>query len=170
MLLVAATPPPSPAQPAQTTDRAYGLIGTWSCESFAHSRGTMTFTRNADGSISMKNLFTTIDGRSGAFDEQYRFDPAMARWSWTAAIPGVATFEERGSAGEWTADEWTFDGVVRTSSPASPDSIAGPKLSSQALRMTYTDLGGAAFRRGFEVFRNGTWVPASTSTCKREAE
>lgn len=165
LTLLAGATAPLAAQP----DRAYSLIGTWSCSS-SGSTGTITYVRNADGSISMKNVFVLANtGAHGEFDEQYRFDPATAVWTWTAEQPSMAAFQERGTAGPWTAQNWIFDGSLKLV-PASRtfDSLSEPTpMTEQAVRMVYTSLGGDVFRRDFESYQNGLWVVRSSGTCKR---
>jgi hypothetical protein len=165
LTLLAGTTAPLAAQP----DRAYSLIGTWSCSS-SGSTGTITYVRNADGSISMKNVFVLASAgwARGEFDEQYRFDPATAVWTWTAEQPQLATFGERGTAGPWTAQTWIFDGTLRLASTRTLDSVLEPApTTTQAVRMVYTSLGDNVFQRDFEFYQKGLWVIRSSGTCKR---
>jgi hypothetical protein len=163
-LLVAATEQSS-AQP----DRAESLIGTWSCTS-SGSTGTITYARNADGSISMKNVFALASATwaRGEFDEQYRFDPGTAVWTWTAALPHRTDFQESGTAGPWTAQTWVFDGTLSLKSPRVFDSLQEPTpVEKQTVRMVYTSLGDNVFQRDFEFYQKGLWVIRSSGTCKR---
>jgi hypothetical protein len=165
LTLLAGATAPLAAQP----DRAYTLIGTWSCTS-SESTGTITYLRDADGSISMKNVFalTNATWARGEFDEQYRFDPATAVWTWTAEQPQLAAFQERGTAGPWTTQSWIFDGTLRVAGSRTLDSIAAPtQTTTQAVRMVYTSLGDNAFRRDFEFYQKGLWAIRSSGTCKR---
>lgn len=165
LALLAGATAPLAAQP----DRAYSLIGTWSCTSTG-STGTMTYVRNADGSISMKNVFASASATwaRGAFDEQYRFDPATAVWTWTAALPNRADFEESGTAGPWTTQRWIFDGTLRVAGSRTLDSILEPApTTTQAVRMVYTSLADNVFQRDFEFYQKGLWVIRSSGTCKR---
>jgi hypothetical protein len=165
LALLAGATAPLAAQP----DRAYSLIGTWSCTSSA-STGTMTYVRNADGSISMKNVFELASqpAARGEFDETYRFDPAAAVWTWTADQPQLAAFHERGTAGPWTTQTWIFDGTATMAGSRTLDSIAEPApATTQAVRMVYAGLGDNVFRRDFEFYQKGLWVIRSSGTCKR---
>jgi hypothetical protein len=115
----------------------------------------------------MTNRFSTAGDVPGQWKEEYRFDPQSARWTWKAWRPDDARAQETGTSAAWTTDTWTFDGVLRRSWPAPPDSIGGPAQASQQIRMVYTALGENAFRRDFEVYQDGVWRSASGSTCSR---
>jgi hypothetical protein len=159
-----------PAAAQQTTadgDRAYRLVGTWSCETAQHSISTTTYTRNDDGSVSMKNLFTTDNGLSGEFNETYRYDTRSNRWTWNSVQARVPNFKERGTAGPWTAEKWTFGGEIDQMEPIPTGSILPPRMITVPLRMVYTDLTDSTFRRDFETVLNDRWTPFSESTCKR---
>ena len=142
-------------QAAPNPDHAFGLIGTWKCESAANSRGTMRFTRDASGSISLKHDFETADGISGEFNETYRLDSATARWEWSSTLRSAPDFEESGSAGPWTADTWIFDGTQQQGQTTEP------------IRMVYTKLSDSSFQREIQVQVNGGWLPRSASSCTR---
>jgi len=165
LILTVASLAPASAQSVQTEDRATQLLGTWSCESIRHSLGTWTFTRNADGSLSMKNLFRTEDGLSGEFDDVYRLDSNSGQWEWTSLQPTRPGFRESGTAAPWTADKWIFEGQLTLVAPE--DSVNFFPTVTRRLRMVYTTLGDLAFRREFEYRREGRWVTDSASTCKR---
>ncbi len=147
----------SPSAPDGTAaHRAYALIGMWSCESVAHSTGTVTFTRNDDGSIAMKNVFKTAIGTPGEFQESYNFDPAKKMWNWTSTYVTDPEITEVGTAPEWLGDTWVFDGSFNAPKAQTPE------------RMVYTLLGDTAFKREFEVKNNdGNWTDTSAETCTR---
>src|SRR5476651_2580150 len=153
----------------QNADRAYTLVGTWSCESMAHSVGTMTFTQNPDGSLSMKNMFQFPNGTPAEIDETYHFDAAANVWKWSLSQPSGPEFRQDGTAPPWTAEKWLFSGSVFQVAVPPPGSIQPPRTSKQPLRMIYTDLNATALRREFEVVRAGRWVTYSGSTCKKLA-
>jgi hypothetical protein len=161
---------PVSAEPVQVADKKpYVLLGTWSCESIAHSVGTWTFTANDDGSIHMKNFFKTESGGLGSFDESYRYDAASGHWLWSSSFANDPGFSENGTAPAWTADSdhWIFDGTVREASVPPVNSIRRPRFSKEDQRMVYTLLDNNVLRRDFEVQRKGLWVTTSASTCKR---
>ncbi len=144
------------AQAPPSTDAAYQLLGTWSCKSDARSSSTMTFTRNADGSIALKNVFATPGGLSGQFNETYRFNPRTARWAWTAELANNPAFQESGTAPPAKGSTWIFEGT-----------ISGAPSTTQDIRMIYTSLGDSTFRREFESSVGGSWQVTSASLCKR---
>jgi hypothetical protein len=162
LLLLAA----APAQGSET-DFVDRLVGTWSCETDAHTSATLTFVRNVDGSVSMKNVFKPVRGRSGEFAEQYRFDPRSAEWTWVSTQPGLPGWQETATAWPWAGDKWIFQGRLRDVSTRPSGSIGPPRTTTREIRMVYTDLGDAGFRREFEQNEVGTWVTVSASTCKR---
>ena len=153
------------AQSVPNADRATELLGTWSCESIAHSMGNWVFKRNGDGSLTMKNNFKTEDGLTGEFDERYRVDSTTGQWTWSSLQPSLPGFQESGKADPWTADKWVFEGNM--SLAGTSNSINYSPTRIQDLRMIYSALGNDAFRREFEVRRDGRWVTFSASTCVR---
>lgn len=158
MLLAAATAPA--ASQSATADRADQLVGTWSCGSAAGANGTMTFTHQSDGSLSMTNAFVTASGDPGTFDEEYRFAPSESFWSWKASWRDHEDFKEAGTAGMWTAQKWFFDGTVNQRSGHD-----GPVI--HRIRMIYTWLTNSSFEREFESYEDGVWKPTSSSVCRR---
>jgi hypothetical protein len=151
----ATTAPTGAQQVAPNSDQAFALVGTWKCESVACSLGTMTFTRDAPGSISMKNVFRTTDGLSGEFDETYRFDSGSSTWKWESHLRSASNFNESGTAGPWTTDKWTFEGTQDSGQASEP------------IHMVYTKQSNSAFTREFETSVNGTWLPQNASSCTR---
>ena len=91
-LLLAATAP----------DRAYDLLGTWSCETQQGSIGTHFYTRNADGSIALHNDFRTTSGRHIIVDETFRYEAASGRWTVTTAPDSCVRRGERRSGQPWS--------------------------------------------------------------------
>jgi hypothetical protein len=156
---IAALTGPAYAQTA-VADKAPLLIGTWSCETAARSQSTMIYSRNPDGSIAMKNNFTTVYGQTGEFDELYRFDSAAKVWNWSATMPGDHGFAQSGTAQPWTADAWVFTGTMsrRTQSGAQ---------RSAPVRMTYLLSQSGTFARKFEIQANGAWTTLSSGTCTK---
>jgi hypothetical protein len=163
LMLLAAATAPAASQPAAAAaaDRAYQLVGAWSCESAAGANGTMTFTRQSDGSLAMTNAFVTASGDPGTFDEVYRFDPSGSYWSWKATWRDHDDFREAGTAGMWTAQKWFFDGTLNQR-----PGHDGPVI--HRIRMVYTWLTNDSFEREFETFEDGVWKPTSSSVCKRK--
>jgi hypothetical protein len=157
MIVVATSTTPA-ASLSTPSDRAYDLIGTWTCVTAAHASATMTFTRESDGSISMRNVFTTPGG-AGEFDEVYRLVPG-GYWSWIATQPDRADFKEAATANPWAAEKWFFDGTV-TERPHRHDT------DTHRIRMIYTRLSDASFEREFELYDSDVWKTTSSSICKR---
>ena len=170
LLVVAGLAPASAQQSNSASDRAFALLGTWSCESFIHSHGTWTYLRAPDGKISMRNRFKTATGLSREFDESYSLDPVSGRWTWTGTQPDRPGFVETGISGPWTAETWNFQGRTDIVTLAPAGSIQPPNHFTQQLRMVYTTLSPDAFRRELEVLQNGRWVSTNGSTCKRTNE
>ena len=149
---------PAAAQPV-SADRAYGLVGAWSCQTAAGSNATLTFARESDGTISMRNVFEN-GGASGEFDELYRFVTAPQYWSWTATLKGRPDFKEAATAGPWTAQKWFFDGTV-TQRPHSGDT------DTHRIRIVYTWISGSTFQREFELYDGNVWKTTSSALCKK---
>ena len=158
---------PASAQQRSAADSAYGLIGTWACESIAHSTGTWTITRDSENQISLKNRFVTASGLQGEFDEVYTLDPASGHWAVSATDPGRPGFLETMTAGPWSGDVWNFEGDLDEVLTPPAGAIQEPRRFDQTIRMVYTRLAPTAFRREIETLRNGQWVSTSASTCKR---
>ena len=158
---------PATAQQAVPNDAAFELVGTWSCESFAHSNGTWLITRDADNKIDLTNHFTTEGGLKGEFDEIYSLDPASEHWTVSATHPGRPGFQETMTAGPWSGDVWNFEGKLDQTLAPPDGSIQEPRHFEQTIRMVYTRLAPSAFRREMEILRDGRWVSTSASTCKR---
>ncbi len=107
VLVALAVSAPAAAQQKPVADSAYQLVGTWSCESIAHSAGTMVVTRDTDNQISLKNRFVTAGGLQGEFDELYTLDPSSGHWAVSATDPGRPGFLETMTAGPWRATSGT---------------------------------------------------------------
>src|ERR1700676_3317896 len=153
LLLLAA----APAQGSET-DFVDRLIGTWSCETDTHTSATLTFVRNVDGSISMKNVFKSVSGFTGEFDEQYRLDPRSAEWTWVSTQPDRPGWQETATAWRWAGDKWVFQGRLRDVSTPPSGSVRPRPTTTREIRLVYTDLGDAGFRREFAQNEIGTWV------------
>jgi hypothetical protein len=159
-MVVAASTTPA-ASPSVPVDRAYDLIGTWTCESTAGSTATMAFTRQSDGSISLRDAYTTASGTRGEFDEAYRIVLPAQYWSWVATWQGHPDFKEAASAGMWTAQKWFFDGTVA-------DRPKPHDTETHRIRIVYTRLTDASFEREFETYDGGVWKRTSSSVCRRQ--
>lgn len=144
-------------------DRAYSLIGTWSCQTSAGGGATMTFAREDDGSISMRNLFTNETGASGEFNEGYRFVAPEQYWSWTATLQGRPDFKEAATAGMWTAEKWFFDGTV-AQRPHRQDT------DTHRIRMIYTWISESSFEREFETYDGSVWKTTTSAVCKKTSK
>jgi hypothetical protein len=138
-------------------DRTASLLGTWACTTVRGSSATHTFTKNADGSLSMVNTFSTPAGDTEAIDETYRYVPATSTWTVTTSeTPLFGPYE--GSAKPWTERRWVIDGHE-------------PLLGSDGtkkdtpVRMQYTDLFPAGFRREFQTQVDGVWRDYSEEVC-----
>jgi hypothetical protein len=151
---------------AQTPDRAFHLLGTWTCKEISQSTSRWTFTRKGDNAIALHNEFRSASGETATFDETYRQNPKTGQWTWQATN-GSAIYE-RGTAGPWNSRTWTFAGTI--------DVMRGQKSKPRAVkyarfgvRMIYTDLGNDALQREFQSLRgrNRTWTSYSIGTCRR---
>lgn len=169
MLALALGAPAAAQTPPQNADRAFNLVGTWSCESMAHSIGTMTFTQNPNGSLSMRNVFHFPNGTPVEIDETYHFDAAANVWNWSLSQPTGPEFRQDGTAPPWTAEQWVFAGSTFAVAIPPNGSIEPPRTSKEDLQMVYTALGATALRREFERNRDGRWVTFSASTCTKRA-
>ncbi len=152
---------------APAVDRTDMLLGTWHCESLAGSKGTWTFTRAGDGTLSMQNTFHN-GPVSGGFREVYRFDAANEIWTWDSAEAGSPGFHETGKAQPSTSDTWTFYGKVHDLEYPATGSIEQPRVIEANVRMVYTFVDDSTFRREYDVMRDGVWSRTSGSTCKRQ--
>lgn len=139
---------------ASSPERAYWLVGTWSCESLAHTKTHMAFTREQDG-MSMQNRYRTADGVSGEYDETYKYDSQASRWTWETTESSSGSKEE-GTAGPWLTGKWTFDGTRRYEN-----------VPAQHIQMIYSRIDNASFRREFGISHAGAWMTTSSSVCKR---
>jgi hypothetical protein len=120
---------------------------------------THTFTKNADGSLSMVNAFSTSGGDTQTINETYRYDPATSMWAVTISetqLFGPYT----GSAKPWTERRWVINGHEPLLQPD------GTKKDT-AVRMQYTDLFPAGFRREFQTQVDGVWRDYSEEVCTR---
>jgi hypothetical protein len=158
MALVVAANAPASSQ----VERAYDLVGAWTCQSAGGATSSMTFVRQSDGSVSMRNRFTNHGGPTSEFDEVYRFVTPAQYWSWTATLSGRPDFKEAANAGMWTAQKWFFDGTV-TQRPHPQDT------ETHRIRMIYTWISDSSFEREFEIYELGVWKTTSTSVCRRTA-
>lgn len=135
-------------QRAQPADHAFSLVGTWACRTLLGDTSTHVYTLDGNDALALRNR-VTIGGRTYDIEENYRFDPAHADWENVTA--GGAY---RGTAPRWLGSSWTFDGVENEG-------------HASDVRMTYTALGNASFRRDFARERNGAWIPYLSETCRR---
>jgi len=143
---------------AGTLDRAWGLIGAWNCQTAGGGSATMTFTRQSDGSITMRNVASA--GTTGEIDEAFWLITPAQYWSWTATQPARPDFKEAATAGMWTAQKWFFDGTV-TARPHRHDT------ETHRIRIVYTWISDASFERELETYENGAWRTSSSSVCRR---
>jgi hypothetical protein len=157
-----------PARAQQSSDRAYWLVGTWSCRSMYNSVGTWTFVRNDDGSISLSNVFHPEGGERGNFLETYRFDSAAGVWRWSATRMHETTVREYGIAAPWTGADWIYDAHIPLDSSMLSGSIGQPRTRSEQVRIVYTMLDDATFQRKLESMVSGKWTLTNGSICKRQ--
>jgi len=146
---------------ATTPDRADHLAGTWNCQSSALGSGTLTFTRESDGSITAADDFT-LSAATTHFDELYRVDPAGPFWRWSSTWRGHPDFVEAATGGMWTAQKWFFDGTV-AQRPHPHDT------ETHRIRMIYTWISDSSFEREFEIYEDGVWKTTSSSLCRKES-
>jgi hypothetical protein len=151
---------------ATAHDRAFDLIGTWSCETQQGSIGTHVYARNPDGAIALVNDFRTTSGRHIVVEETFRFDAAAGRWTVTTA-PDSWFGAESLSAPPWSGKEWVLDGTENTERAASPLVARG----TSRIRVVYTFPAADRMERLFELpgAAAGTWDAFSTETCARTA-
>jgi hypothetical protein len=141
-------PSPRPAPP----DQALSLAGNpWECETDHHVGLVSTFSAPSPNRVDVRT--TLRDGLAGKqhIDEAFVWDPLAARWR--ATVAGGAFV---GSAPRWTGEAWTFSGSAST---------GGHTYDG---RMVFTALGPNAFRRDFELERDGRWQIYSLETCSRD--
>ncbi len=131
-------------------DRAYALIGAWSCRTFGGASATHTFARRDDATLLLHNVLHISD-RDYDIDETYRFDRSNKMWS--NVTQGGAYV---GTARQWLGSTWVFDGSVAERGRRVP------------VKMTYAILSKRAFRRRFNRLRNGGWVTYAAETCQRQ--
>lgn len=146
--------------PTTTYDRAYDLVGRWSCQTGPGGSSSMTYVRESDGAITMRNTFGNDSGASGEFDETYVFVTPAQYWSWISTLRGRPDFKEAATAGMWTAQKWFFDGTV-TQRPHAHDT------ETHRIRMIYTWISRSSFEREFETYESGVWKTTSSSVCRR---
>jgi hypothetical protein len=165
LLLACIFAKPAIAQTPPAADRAFHLIGRWSCENVDHTTGELTYTRNHDGSIAMHNAFRTVSGMTGQFTEVYRLGAKTKQWAWHSS--DGHGFNEHGFAWPWDSRTWTIEGVA----DAIGRTKARPGLHHLhfGMRLVYTDLGDDAFQREFQNVqgRARTWTSYSIGTCRR---
>jgi len=131
-------------------DRAYALVGAWSCRTFGGASATHTFARRNDATLLLHNVLRISD-RNYDIDETYRFDRSNQTWS--NVTQGGAYV---GTARRWLGSTWVFDGSVAERGRRVP------------VKMTYAILSKRAFRRRFNRLQNGAWVTYAAETCKRQ--
>jgi len=165
LLCAPATAAAAPA-PAPSSDNAYWLVGAWLCQSRANSSATNTFTRNGDGSIALKTRYVAVAGRTGGFDDAFRFDAAKNRWLWRSTELGVPGFLEEATAGPWMSGAWEFQGDLFALETKSGRD-AKPYHIHRSLRMLFIRLNDTSYERDFEEYINGIWATFSSSNCAR---
>jgi hypothetical protein len=152
------------AEPAPAVDRAYALVGTWHCHSAAGTDSTLTFVRNADGSLTATNLLssgnyaavTTAGGAARTFTERYVFDAKRQTWTDSDTWNGLYAFDFEGTAGPWTGDRWQISGRLHRNNSGGAGS---PETK------TYISAGPDEFQR---QVRSGPGLgDLSESTCMR---
>jgi len=135
---------------AMSADRAFSLIGAWSCRTFGGASATHTFVRQNDATLLLHNVLR-LGERDYDIDETYRFNHANERWS--NVTEGGAYV---GTARRWLGSTWVFDGSVAD---------RGRRLP---VTMTYARLSSRAFRRRFNRLQHGVWVTYAAETCQRQ--
>ena len=147
----ATTPVPRPTPAPQVRDRAYALVGSWVCETIARDPSVHIYSLQSDGSIHMLNRLR-LGTQSFEINEVYRYDSGRRHWSNDTEHGAY-----RGTASQWIADEWVFDGT------------ATERGRGVAVRMVYKALGTGAFRRDFEKTNASAWSTYASETCARGA-
>lgn len=145
-------------------DRAYDLVGTWSCETQQGSIGTHVYTRNPDGSMALRNDFRTTSGRHIVVEETFRFDAGSGKWTVTTA-PDAWFGAENVSAPPWTGKEWALEGTQNTEHAASP-LVA---RTTGRIRIVYSFPQAGKMERLFQLpgVSGATWETYSDETCAR---
>jgi hypothetical protein len=148
-----------PAASAAQTPRWMSLMGSWTCTTVRGSTVKHVFTAGAGDAFSMQNTFTTPGGATGALVENYTYDKGAATWN--LRISQTPLFGPyHGTAKAWSDAKWTFEG----SEPFTGDD--GVKRDT-AMRVVYTDLFPAGFRREFQFQSDGAWRDVSEEVCIR---
>jgi hypothetical protein len=146
---------PASASPAPTpvpVDRALSLLGDpWACETDHHAALVSAFSAPSEDRIDVRT--TLAGGLAGNrhIDEAFVWDPVAATWH--ANVAGGAFV---GSAPRWSGEVWIFTGTAAT---------GGHTYNG---RMVFTALGPNAFRRDFELERDGRRQIYSLETCSRD--
>ena len=132
-----------------TRDRAYTLVGLWSCKTFGGLTATHAFAQPTTGTLLLHNVLR-INDRDYVIDEAYRYNAATG--SWSNVTQGGAYV---GTAGRWLGATWVFDGTI------------ADRQAHVPVKMTYVTLGRGAFLRRFERRTGAGWVTYAAETCQR---
>ncbi len=145
---------PAPRAALAANDLAR-LLGSWSCDGFAPGSSSVeTYTRQSDGSVVLSNRVHTSVGSDGTIVEIFTFDAARATWT-LSAPPNPLFGGLRLSGGRWSGDRWELTGIEVVQNAPRP------------VRIVYTDLGGAAFRREHQAKSSAGWTNDGEFVCKR---
>ncbi len=119
------------------------------CETIARDPAVHVYSLQRDGSIHLLNRLR-VGTQLFEINEDYRYDSARRRWT-----DDTEHGAYRGSAPQWTADEWAFDGTATERGRGVP------------VRMLYKALGTGAFRRDFQKTNGSDWSTYASETCAR---
>ena len=138
------TPSPSVASVASR------FSGVWRCDGYAaEDSGTQSFMREASDTIALVGAYDS--GKLEA--DRFSYDAARAVWqlSTVASLtPLLAT--------SMLGDRWVFSGSE------------GDRRQPHAVRVVFTALGPAAFRREHQIPVRDGWVDDGEAVCRRTSE
>jgi hypothetical protein len=138
-------------------DHAASLVGAWTCVTDHGSATTKQYTREVDGTIVLDNTISLANGMTAKVHETYRYDPASSRWS-VMSTPALFFGAYTGTAKPWTDNQWVFEGEE----PITHND--GTRVVT-TVRLVYTQLAPAGFRREFQYQINGEWRDLSEELC-----
>ncbi len=134
---------------ASLADRAYALLGRWSCVTRGGIASTHTYARWSADAFTLDNVVRVGD-RSYTIRELYRFEPSEDLW-----LNATQDDAYNGTAAPWRQTQWLFEGSVPAGSRRLP------------VRMIYSELSTREFQRDFEKFDGGAWSSFASETCRR---
>jgi hypothetical protein len=144
---------------AADDDRASSLIGDWTCTTYIGTTATKHITRNADGELLLENVFLLTDGSTQTVNETYSYDTAAGTWAVIgSATPAFGPYS--GKAKPWTGQQWVFDG-------SEPLAFSDGTRKVTNVRMVYTDVFPAGFRREHQIQNGGAWRDISEEVCTK---